>query len=269
MNLSVIIITKNEEDNIEQCIKSVKFADEVIVIDAESNDDTAAIAGKLGASIYVRPWPGFGPQKNFGAAQSQGEWLLFLDADEKISPVLAQEIQDTIAKPDKDFYWLKIVTIFLNQPLNHLYGFNPRLYRKSAGAWTSHHVHEQLQNNTGQIIDLKNNLAGVLNEPLHHHSHRSVAAYLTHIAETTALDAQHMAKHDQHRSGRSVKPNWSLPLYLATRQFIKLYLYKKGILDGFVGLKWSALSAYYEYVLGKKYLRLKSGRRLPHQPVLR
>lgn len=269
MSLSAIIITKNEEDNIERCVNSVKFADEVIVVDAESKDETVTIAERLGAKTFVRPWPGYGPQKNFGAAQAQGEWLLFIDADEEVTPGLAQEIKTTIEHPTKDFYWLRIVTVFLRRPLKHLVGHNPRLFRKATGAWTSYHVHEQVQTNFGDVIKLGDDLSAVLKEPLLHHSHETVAAYLKRMAEYTALDAQQMAKSNKHRSGRSVRAAWYLPYYLAARQFVKLYGYKRGILDGYGGLMWSTLSAYYEYVMGKKYLHIKSGKRLPHDPVLR
>ncbi|MEX1112770.1 MAG: glycosyltransferase family 2 protein [Candidatus Andersenbacteria bacterium] len=267
--LSAIIITKNEEDNIERCIKSVQFANEVIVVDAESKDDTVALAKKMGAKTFVRPWPGYGPQKNFGAAQATGEWLLFLDADEEVPSKLADEIQRVITDPKKDYYWLKIVTVFLRKHLHHLYGHDPRLFRKSAGAWTSYHVHEQIQTNFGQVIQLGDELSGVLAQPLYHHTHDTVEAFLRQAAEYTALDAQYMSKQNRHRSGRPVSPVWYLPLYLSTRQFVKLYFYKKGILDGYAGFMWSALGARYEYLTAKKYLRIKSGRRAPHEPVLR
>jgi glycosyltransferase involved in cell wall biosynthesis len=267
--LSAIIITKNEEDNIARSVKSVQFCDEVIVVDAESNDRTVEIAKKLGARTFVRPWPGYGSQKNFGAAQAQGEWLLFIDADEEVTPELAQEIQTELNSPRHNFYWLKIITIFLGRPLNHLYGHNPRLFRKSQGSWTGYKVHEQVQTNAGQKIVLGDNLSTPLRRPLLHHSHATMAAYLRRMAEYTALDSQQMAIHNRHRSGRPVRPTWWLPHYLAARQFAKMYVYKKGLLDGYVGLVWSALSAYYEWTMAKKYILLKEGKKDPGQPVLR
>lgn len=268
-SLSAIIITKNEADNIERCIKSAKFADEVIVIDSKSNDNTNRLAEQLGAKLFIRPWPGFGPQKNFGATKASGDWLLFLDADEEISPALAQEMTTTISNPQKEFYWLKVTTIFLNRQLKNIYGYDPRLYLKTAGAWTSRHVNEQLQTNLGQTIHLSDNLSDTFKNPLYHHSCSTIKEHLKHMAEQTALDAQQMAKHNLHRSGHPIQPTWYLPYYLAIRQFTKLYLYKHGFLDGYAGLVWSSLSAYYEYVTSKKYLRLKSGQRTPHQPILR
>lgn len=268
-SLSAIIITKNEADSIERCVKSVQFADEIIVIDSESNDDTVRIAKQLGAKVFVRRSPGFGPQKNYGAAQAAGDWLLFLDADEEITSDLAREITDIINNHHHNFYWLKVTTVFLNRRLKNIYSYDPRLYLKTAGAWTSRHINEQLQTNLGETIALHDNLSGTFTHPLYHHSSPTIKAHLQHMAEQTALDAQQMAKHDLHRSGRSIRPVWYLPYYLATRQFIKLYLYKHGWLDGYAGLVWCYLAAKYEYTTAKKYLRLKSGQRAPHQPILR
>lgn len=269
MRLSAIIITKNEEDNIERCVKSVQFCDEVIVVDAESNDRTVAIAQSLGARTFVRPWPGYGSQKNFGAAEAQGEWLLFIDADEEVPPELAQEIHQVVANPQYDFYWLKIVTVFLHRQMKHIFGHNPRLFRKTAGSWTGYQVHEQVQTNTGEKIILGDNLSALLVSPLLHHSHQTVASYLKRMADYTSLDAQQMAKHNRHRSGRKVSPAWWLPHYLAARQFIKLYFYKKGALDGYSGFMWSVLSAYYEWTMAKKYTLLREGKKDPGQAVLR
>ena len=257
MSLSAIIITKNEEDNIERCVKSVAFADEIIVVDAESRDETVNIAKSLGAKTFVRPWPGYGPQKNFGAAQAKGNWLLFIDADEEAGPDLAQEIKTLIANPDYDFYWLKIITVFLRRQLKHIYGHNPRLFKKAAGSWTGYHVHEQAQTNDGRVIKLGDDISAVLKHPLLHHSHQTITAYLKRMAEYTALDAQQMAKTGRHRSGRPVKPVWYLPYYLAARQFLKLYFYKQGFLDGSAGFLWSVLSGYYEWTMAKKYRLLK------------
>lgn len=269
MKLSAVIITKNEEDNIERCVKSVRFCDEIIVVDAESNDRTVEIAKSLGARAFVRPWPGYGSQKNFGAAQAQGEWLLFIDADEESTPELAAEIRHTIEAPEKDFYWLKIVTVFLGRQMQHIFGHNPRLFKKSAGSWTGYQVHEQVQTNSGEKIVLGDSHSQLLKHFLLHHSHHTVASYLRRMADYTSLDAQQMAKKDRHRSGRTVKSAWWLPHYLAARQFAKLYFYKKGALDGYAGFMWSLLSAYYEWTMAKKYTLLKEGKKDPGQAVLR
>ena len=102
MTLSVIIITKNEADVIERCLRSVAWADEIIVVDGNSSDDTAALARSLGAKVDNAPdWPGFGPQKNRALALATGDWVLSLDADEWVTPELREEIAQAIAAADR------------------------------------------------------------------------------------------------------------------------------------------------------------------------
>lgn len=254
--LSAIIITHNEEANVTRAISSVKFTGEVIVVDSESSDRTVEIAQSLGAKVFIRAWEGYGPQKNFGASQASGEWLLYIDADEEITSELAQEIRTIIQKPEKDFFWLKIETVFLKRPMKYIYGHNARLFKKSAGAWSNEKVHERVQTHSGQVIHLNDNLSGLLKNSLLHHSHETISSYLESMRKYTTLDAQQMARENKHRSGRKVTSVWWLPYYLAKRQFLKLYFYKKGFLDGYAGVMWSLLSAYYEYTMAKKYLAL-------------
>ena len=94
--LSVVIITKNEEQNIRDCLDSVKWADEIIVVDAESQDKTRAISAEYTKQVFVRPWPGFGAQKNFGIVQAGSDWILIVDADERVSPESRKEIQSLL-----------------------------------------------------------------------------------------------------------------------------------------------------------------------------
>lgn len=255
--LSAIVITKNEEKNIARCLQSLEFADEIVVVDSESTDKTVQIAKEKGARVFVNAWPGYGPQKNFAAQQAQGDWLLFVDADEEVSAELVQTITKTTTQPNgHSFYWLRIVTVFLRKPLRHLYGHNLRLFKKADASWGEAAVHEQVQRTDKSSIRLGDEDTGIIIEPLLHHSHPTVSSYLTKMQHYTTLDAQEMFKTGQHRSGRRVKPRWWLPFWLGKRQFLKLYLYRKGILDGWAGLMWCVLSGYYELVMAKKYLAL-------------
>jgi len=255
MKLSAIVITKNEEKTIQRCLTSLKFADEIIVIDAASTDQTTTIARQTGARVITNSWPGYGLQKNLGRDHSQGDWLLFIDADEEISPSLASEITRAINQSTSDFYWLRVLDIFLGSPLNHLTGHNLRLFKKSAGRWTNQPVHEQVETLTGQRLKLTPN-SPILINPLIHHSHATIKSYLNKMRRYTSLDAQQMGATGHHRSGRPVSPSFLLPYKLAARQFIKLLIYKKGLLDGYSGFIWSLLSAYYEYEMAQKYLKL-------------
>jgi glycosyltransferase involved in cell wall biosynthesis len=257
MKLSAIITAKNEEAVIKRCLTSVDFADEtIIIIDSNSTDNTAQLATKHGATVYSNPWPGFGAQKNFGLNKAQGEWLLFIDADEEITPELKKEIISTINNPVKDFYWLRIVTVFLKKPLAHLYGHNPRLFKKEAGSWTNAKVHEQVELNNKKILKLGDQNSEVITPSLLHHSHSTIKSYLNKMHTYTTLDAEQMNRTNQHRSGKPVTKNPLLPFYLSFKQFIKLCFYRRGILDGYAGFIWCILSAYYEYEMAKKYLSI-------------
>lgn len=262
MSLSVIITAKNEENVIRRCLTSVNFADEtIVIIDNNSTDNTAQLAAKYGAQVYKNPWPGFGAQKNFGLNKAQEEWLLFIDADEEIPLALKKEIMTTINNSKKDFYWLRIVTVFLRRPLTHLYGHNPRLFKKEAGVWTNAKVHEQVMLKNKQILKLGDQYSEVIKNPLLHHSHPTIKSYLNKMHTYTTLDAQQMGKTNKHRSGQSIKPSQLLPYYLSLKQFIKLYFYRRGFLDGYAGFLWCILSAYYEYEMAKKYRELKQSRK--------
>ncbi|HLD25650.1 MAG TPA: glycosyltransferase family 2 protein [Candidatus Andersenbacteria bacterium] len=272
MTLSAIIIAKNAADTIERAVRSVKWANETIVIvDAATRDATAARAEQLGAKVYVRPWPGYGAQKNFGRDVAHGEWLLFIDDDEEVTPALAQEIQKVTHysysaswRTTHSLYWLRIVTVFLGRPLTHLYGHNPRLFKKAAAQWTAAAVHEQVVRNTPLLtthysrrpIKLDDSDTGLITEPLLHHSHPTIASYLAKMHRYTTLDAQQMAATHTHRTGRAVMPAWHLPCRLAARQLLKLLIYRRGILDGWQGIVWCIMSSYYEWEMAQKYRQL-------------
>lgn len=270
MKLSAIIIAKNAAGTIGQTLASLSFADEVIVVDSGSNDNTVAIAEQHRARVIHQSWLGYGPQKNTGAGEATGDFLLFIDADEEVPPALAEEIKRAthykLSPPQRDpatagqtthsLYWLRIVTVFLDRPLTHLYGHNPRFFHKSFARWTDAVVHEQVVRTGGQTVKLGDPDTGLLNTPLLHYSHRTVGSYLKKMHHYTTLDAQRMHQTNTHRSGKKVTPSPWLPYYLSLKQFIKLYAYRRGLLDGYAGLMWCILSAYYEWEMARKYLKL-------------
>ena len=114
VRLSVVVVTLNEEDRIRACLESVAWADELIVVDAESYDKTAAIARELTDQVFVRPWPGFAAQKNFALTHARGDWILSLDADEVVSVPLREEITAIVERggvhtgyaiPRRNVFW--------------------------------------------------------------------------------------------------------------------------------------------------------------------
>ncbi|MEX2055090.1 MAG: hypothetical protein WD972_02815, partial [Candidatus Andersenbacteria bacterium] len=160
------------------------------------------------------------------------------------------------------FYWLTILTVFLCLPLRHLPSHNLRLFRKSAGHWSDSSVHEQVRTTTGQQLRLGDELSAVLIAPLKHHSHATVAEYLTTMHQYTTLDAKEMLLSGQHRSGRMVHASWWLPWQLSLRQFLKLFFYRHGWRDGVAGWQWCVLSAYYEWEMAQKFRGLSQDTKL-------
>ena len=255
--ISAIIITKNEEKNIADCIASLSFVQEIIVVDSRSEDHTREIAQSLGAIVLNEDWQGYGNHKNIGSKVATHDTLLFLDADERISPELRQEILKIDVSPEHSVYWITVEDIFLGRRLRHLVGHNPRLAQKSKAIWNKNPVHEQLlYTDTQEIVKYKDDRSGEITAPIIHHSHETIASYLQKMHRYTSLDAKRMKQTGAHRSGRSIQDSILLPYKLGCRQFIKLLVYKKGILDGWQGIVWCVVSAYYEFEMGKKYRTL-------------
>ena len=119
MILSAIIITRNEAANIAACLESLEFCDERIVVDCGSDDDTVKIATAAGATVLTHPWKGFGAQKNFALSQARGDWVLSIDADERVSPPLAGEILSAICAASACGYEIARLSTFLGRPMRH------------------------------------------------------------------------------------------------------------------------------------------------------
>jgi len=258
MKISVVIIAKNEEKVIADCITSVKFAQEVLVVmDTSSTDKTSEIATSLGATVISNTWSGYGTQKNFGASNAKESWILFLDADERVSKELQTTIQHMPESSEHDVYWITVEDIFLGRHMKHLKGHNPRLVKKGSATWSNKKVHEQLvYTNNGMTVTYKDGVSGEIQQPIIHQSFTTISAYIKKMHVYTTLDAQDMHERGTHRSGKIVRKTIMLPYKLAFRQAIKLLFYKKGILDSWQGITWSFLSAYYEFEMGKKYLAI-------------
>jgi len=146
--ISVTIITKNEETRIQETIQSViQWVDEVIVVDSESTDRTREIASLLGARVFVNPWPGYGQQKRFAEDLADNDWILNIDADERVLPELAQSIKSEFASDKlKDGYKLGIADQFVasEKVSRHCQYFPVRLYRKSVGRYRDSSVHDRV-----------------------------------------------------------------------------------------------------------------------------
>jgi glycosyltransferase involved in cell wall biosynthesis len=146
-NLSAIILTKDEEKNIKECIESVSFADEVVIIDDDSTDKTRELAKNMGALVYRRTLDDFASQRNFGISKATGKWLLFIDADERVSQELAQEIREKVSTEKEVYYKIPRKNNLFGKYLTHTDwypDYQHRLFKQGEATW-GRKVHEQLQ----------------------------------------------------------------------------------------------------------------------------
>ena len=268
LRLSTVTIAKNEEEHLARVLKSVSdLADEIIVVDAESTDRTSDVARRFTEKVFVRPWPGYGPQKNFALRQATGDWVLFVDADEEVTPELAAEIRTTLKRlpPRTTVGFVKIVTEFLGRPLRHLWGTNPRLLRRGEARWQDRAIHEQVVRPDGSVVRLGDPDTALVHAFLNHPSHyQTLAAYVRKRERYTLRDAEEMLETGFDRIGKPVGDPLRSPLATvrflferALKQFARLFVKKSGFLDGWRGWLWCFLSAQYEYLMCKKYLMLK------------
>ena len=240
-SLSVVVVTLNEEDRIRACLESVAWADEVIVVDAESHDKTAAIARELTDHVFVRPWPGFAAQKNFGIDQAHGEWILSLDADEVVSPALREEIQAELAAAGRhQGYSVPRRNVFWDRWVRHggLYpDWQLRLFRRGRGRFVARAVHESV------VVD---GSVGRLRGHLEHRSYRDVADFLERTDRYTTLAAD-----DWLAGGRGTRPFADLVVRPLGR-FLGMYVWRGGFLDGWRGFLLAVLYGYYVFMRSAK-----------------
>lgn len=266
--ITTVTIATNEEAHIARALRSVQeLADEILVVDGGSTDRTVEVARRFTDLVFVNPWPGYGKQKNFALDRASGDWVLFVDADEEVTPQLANEIRQQLLTPNFQLrtMFVRIITVFLGKPLRHLWGTNPRLLRRDAAAWDTREIHEQVVRTDGSVVRLGDSDVRLLRAPLNHPSHYdTLAAYLEKRERYTTRDAEEMWKTGCDRIGKPVgNPDASTRArqrFLsgrAVKQFVRLFFKKRGFLDGRQGWLWCWLSAEYEYMVSRKYLALK------------
>lgn len=249
MQLSVVIITHNEEANIARTIAGVQplVADgkgEIIIVDSGSTDRTVEIAKSYGAKVFVEEWKGFAAQKNSAIDKASGDWILSLDADEEVSDGLSVEIAEILRGPaedgfgSEDGYWIKRQNLFLDRPLRHG-GFWPdpklRLFRRGTGRVENRSVHETLQV-TGRL--------GTLYYPLLHHSYPTIADYLEHMNRYSSLGAAMVV------AKGPVRFNLFNIVVRPAATFLYNYVFRLGFLDGREGL---LLHLYHAVYVSWKY----------------
>jgi glycosyltransferase involved in cell wall biosynthesis len=239
--LSVVVVTLNEEDRIRECLESVAWADELIVVDAESRDKTATIAREVTDHVFVRPWPGFAAQKNFGLEQASGDWILSLDADEAVSAALRAEIMAIVAAGgDHPGYAVPRRNVFWGRWIRHggLYpDWQVRLFRRGRGRFVERSVHESV------TID---GSVGRLRGHLEHRSYRDVADFLERADRYSTLAADEWLA-----AARRPRPLLDL-VGRPVGRFLGMYVARAGFLDGWRGFLLAVLYGYYVFLRSAK-----------------
>ena len=249
--LSVTVITKNEAANIADALRSVAWADELIVVDAESTDETVALARQFTDRVVVRAWPGYIAQKNFAASLATNDWILSLDADERVTPPLADELRRLLdGAPPHAAYRMPRVTRYLGQWIRTTDWYPDdqlRLYDRRRAEWTGRYVHE--------AVSVKGTI-GRLSAEIEHVGFRDIADHLATIDRYTTFAARQM-----HEAGR--KATWLHLAVYPRLAFFRNFVLKSGFRDGHLGLVLSKLNSYYVFL---KYAKLWELQRAPAFP---
>jgi len=251
--VSVTIITLNEADHIAAAIDSASWADEVIVVDSGSTDATVPIAYGKGVRVEHRDWTGWIDQKNFAASLARHEWVLSLDADERISPELAIELQSLLTSdPAARAYRMPRVTFHLGRWIrttDFYPDYQTRLYDRRAARWKGKYVHESVALDAGR--------PGQLTGELLHFSYRDLSDQLERINGYTTLAARQMFE-----SGRRATA-FDLVAH-PPAAFLRNYILRRGVLDGTVGLTISLMQAWSVFL---KFAKLRELETIPHSQL--
>lgn len=239
MKVSAVIISYNEEKHIEDAIRSVEWADEILVVDSESTDRTRELAESLGARVLINPWPGFSAQKQFAAEQAVNEWIFSLDADERVSDGLRKTIAGIEHDGARaDGYRIPRLSYYMGRAIKHG-GWYPdlqlRLFDRRKGKWNGAVVHESIKMEPDANVQN-------LRDDIIHYSVESPAHHHRMIGERYApLGAQKM-----YEAGRRTSPTKAV--FSAWFAFIRAYFLKLGFLDGFAGFSIAYFSAHHTFM---------------------
>jgi len=243
--LSVIIITKNEAEHISRCLASVNWADEIIVVDSGSGDNTVEICRAYTDKVFISDWPGFGMQKQRALDKAQGDWVLSIDADEVVTPELREEIEKALQQDYYRGYEIPRLSSYCGRQMRHG-GWWPdhvlRLFRRDCGRFTASAVHERIivQGQTGQLTT-----------PLLHDAFVDLDEVLHKVNCYSSLGAEILYQ-------KGTQSSISKAIFKAFWTFVRTYFLKLAVMDGRQGLMLSISNAegtYYKYV---KLLELQS-----------
>jgi len=234
VKLSAVVLTRNEEANITDCLRTIAWADERLVVDSGSADATCDLARNLGAKVIYHPFRDFADQRNFAMREAEGDWVLFVDADERVTPELASEIQAHLkADSAPRAYAIPRQTYFFGKRLRFSESREDapfRLFPRGQVRWIQP-VHEKIETTLP---------SQKLTQPMLHFSTRNLTHYIAKFPTYLACELATMHE-------KNVRPSLFDCALRPPARFIHLYFWKLGILDGIAGFQYAILSAYYTF----------------------
>lgn len=246
--LSAVVITLNAGRQLEACLQSVAFADEIVIVDSGSQDDTKAIAERYRARVIHQDWLGYGKQKQFAVAQATSRWVLCVDADERVSDPLRAAIQTELAAPTFHAYRMARCNRFMGHWLRHGEGYpdwSLRLFDREHAKWSDDAIHEKV---------VAHGSVGTLRGDLMHESETGIADYLNKQNQYTSLQAQNLFQQGKRASCAKL-------LFNPLMRFIKFYLLRQGFRDGLPGLVHVSIGCMNTFMKYAKLAELQRGRR--------
>lgn len=249
--LSVVIITRDAQRSLPDCLDSVRFADEIVLVDCGSQDATVDIARRLGARVVHQDWLGYGPQKQFAVQQASHDWVLCIDADERVGDALRAAIQAAMLEPRYGAYRMARRNRFMGRWLRHGEGYpdwNLRLFDRTRAAWSSDIVHEKV---------VAKCPVGRLDGDLLHESQDTIEDYLRKQNRYTTLQAQNMYA-EKKRAGMTKM------LFSPLLRFVKFYVLRRGFLDGVPGLVHISIGCFNSF---SKYAKLRELGKRSEEPT--
>jgi glycosyltransferase involved in cell wall biosynthesis len=248
-NLSVVVITLNEEKRIIPLLESIKWVDEIVVVDSGSTDKTVDICKEYNAKVYSRKWEGYGPAKNYAIEMSTGKWILWLDADEEVTVELKKNILNVITDQEPaDYYIITYINIVLGRHIKHCGWIksSPRLFKRGHLKFGTRKVHEQISTE-GVGHELRGHI--------YHRTYLNITHYFTKFNVYTTLEATELR--DQYRDISNV--GLLLRIILSPlKTFVNMYFVKLGFLDGIPGLFVCITSSLYHFISWLKYYEFRN-----------
>ena len=237
--LSVTIITKNEEENIKRCLESVKWVDEIVVVDSGSSDKTVEICKDFGCKVIETDWKGFGKTKKFAVDSAKNDWIFSVDADEEVTYELKDRIKSILKSPKYSGYRIKRSSFYLGRNIKQCWNkdYPLRIFNRKYGNFNKKIAHES--------VELKGKI-GTINERLLHYTYPNISSHIQKMDKYTELGAKQKSK-----EGKRITISGSI--IRGGLKFIKMYFINRGFLDGKEGFILSLNSAFGVYL---KYLKL-------------